>query len=490
MEAQGEFVASLVRAAKIAAQMTDATGNPLVSPEITREYPDNHMRRMFTAMKDLYKTSNFTSIHRPIMDEFDKLCMQRSLSDVREQANVPAEGSVDFYLAVCKRYTLHKTSGKIKKDNGEEFDMMARLKASIEPLITEAVTILFSEFMLFMSTVNFSGKQAMRSFLHSFEHEMELAPIIFSIRWPKNVFTAFRVDFLKRADFNFKFPRIYDHSVLQHKKDNKFVNDFPYECLVAITVLDDEAAMEKWLRLATKWIDMEGGDSSLYRAIEQCLFNNAHKCLRLINDEVFVKYYGEDFNSNDYSTFSGMFNDWCCSNLVYRTNERPFGYIGRPNWNRMTFNTFKAIYKHPLADVSKMAQPPESCALRSRWVTMVRWQKVRALVLARRFIVDVMEKVAERECRAEFAEDGSALMLGHVAREGRAANAALLGGKNVSTNLDERSCVVHGAGDEFNSLIQNSLNLIQASRLRRLARTSESEEEEESQPEKRARIMR
>ena len=491
MAAPVELVNSLVREAKIDAQIIDEAGEPLVSLEILRQFPDNHMRRLFEAMRHPYRVGHFTHIHKPIMDKFKRICMEQVLDDIKNTSdNMPAEGSVEFYLEVCKRYGFKKANHTIKDEYGEEFNTVARIRAAVEPIITEVVTILFSELMLFVSSQQFSGKGAIRDFLDTFEIEMSNVPHHFTFSWPKNVFTAFRVDFLKRDDFNFKFPRTVDPS--KGTQYRKFINEFPYECLIAITVLDDEVAMEKWLRLATNWIDTESGEHSpLRQAIEQCLFNNAHKCLLFITDEVFNKYSHEDYDNTSYTD---IFNFWCNYPQHTYTSKRPFGYLGQPDWNRMTLNMLKTIYKHPLAEVCEMEEPPKDCALRSQWIRMIRWQKVRVLVLARRFIVDLMEKVAERECRAEFAEDGSALMLGHVAREGRAASAALLGGKSVNTNLDERSCVVHGAGKEFNSLIQNSLNLVQASRLRRLSRKSHSEsedsEEDESQPEKRARAVR
>ena len=436
--------------------------------------PVEYLHRTFMCMRRLYMSSFYSHIHAPLSMSFDVDCMEEALLQINAAETPLAVGTTAHWLAVCKKFNHFKANNLIKKSDGEKVDLMKQLRADIEPVITHAAGTLLSEFTMFVSTLKFTTKGSMESFLNEFEEEMENTPFLYGIKWPKNIFASFRVDFLKRDDFKKKFPCKYAVADSKGSAQNpRFITNFAFECLVGITVLDDSDAMEKWLVLATNWMDAEETNTTIFVALDHCLHNNAHKCIKCLTLEVVVQYHGAEYiedNHNGPFTYSNMFNDWCLARTVVST--RAFGYIGPARWNQMTVKMFDAIYKHKLAKPSQMEQPPRTCALRSRWVRFVRWNKVRSLVVARGFIVQLMRNVADRECHAEFSEDGSASLLGATAREGRALNASLLGGDDVGARIDERACVVRGAPLEFNAMIQSSLDMVQKARLRRLAKES------------------
>lgn len=459
---------------------------------------EEYTGRVFDCMRRLYSSHYYTHLSKPIVDAFDIACMEESILQTNSQNNPPTPGSVEHHLAVCKRYNQFKSHNRLKKADGETINQMDLLKQAVEPLITEAASTLLAEFTRWVTTLKFTSKNGMRGFLNNFEKEMSSLPYLYTLRWPKDIFASFRVDFLMRDDFRNRFPCKFMPYDSKANKFPEFTMNFAHECLIGITVLDNEEAMKKFLRLASNWHDDEDGlvddhYSVVAEVIEHCLYNNAHKCLGCITRDVIAKYHGGyDHDAMDPVglTFPAMFNLWC--DIQVQATDRSFGYVGRPRWDCMTSKTFDAVYKHALAQHNVMRQPPLTCALRSRWVLLARWGKVRALVRARCFIVQVMQQLAERECHAEFDEDGNALMLGAAAREGRAANASLLGGEGVESRIDERVCVVRGATSDFNTKIQSTLDLVQASRLRRLAAAEEkssSSDEEEEPPVKRVRMI-
>jgi len=472
------FVSEVVSDCTNSAGLTRNLGGvPVESNEIAlmkKKNPAQYMKMLFTAMRLAYCESRYTTLTKPHKDVFERQSMKNCIRTIKmTQAQKGDVDNVSFHLAVANLYAAEKGTERTFDSDGKCMDLAALKTATVLPAVTRAVATLLTEMTLWFSTLSFK-EHDIPKVLEVFETEMCNRPHLFGIFWPKNIFAPFRITVLMRPDFMKKAPKI-GLSENDKCKTKKFIRDFPNECAVSICVMDDAAAMSKWLRIHKNWLSEESSHeagSVVLFALDHVILNNASECIKCFTREVVDELESHVQNFNSSLDFTALVND---SLTLYRQTDRArsFGYYGVFKFERITEKMFRALFTHPLVNRRAIRKPPKNSAVYGLWVSLVLWEKVRTLVRARSFIREILRLAADRECRAEFAADGSASLLGAVAREGREAFAAAGAG---SSRIDERTCVVHSADDEFNLMIQKSLDLVQASRLKRLADSSDDDD--------------
>ena len=209
---------------------------------------------------------------------------------------------------------------------------------------------------------------------------------VFNLGWPNDVFATFRAEFIMREDVRLiKFPPSQEVALRTTGRSL-----FPVETLVSITYTDDEQAMRKWLQVAIRWSCESEGTCCIFDSIDHCVMNNAVKCILCITREIFDKHLiKSDYGESEWwvkSTFTYMLQQSLKNNQIAQT--RSFGYVGPMRWEKMTPAFLKAAYRHPLA-IAEVGVPlvlppvPPGMPLRSMWVRVVRWSRVRAFVNAR-----------------------------------------------------------------------------------------------------------
>ena len=137
-------------------------------------------------------------------------------------------------------------------------------------------------------------------------------------------------------------------------------------------------------------------------------------------------------------------------------HTRSFGYVGPLRWDKMTPQMIRCIYKNPSGVVSGLPSVPKTAPLRGLWVRTVRWAQVYAFVRARSFVFILIEKLAQRQFRAEFDADGTALLLGSKAAQGR-KDFAKSRGIAVEDPCVDPSSLNHS---EFDASIEKSMELV------------------------------
>jgi hypothetical protein len=476
----------------------------------------NHHARLrgyFAAMRTVYGTSLHKFVLDPIRREFKTLCMRATLENL---ASRTFDDEVEKHMKISEIYQHNCNRGVIRYSHdaefaedgsalaAEQFRVNLRSADAVRPRIAQVVQQIYSDMCVWVAGLQFKDHKVMMGFLDEFETDVAHEPFNFHLGWPKDVFATFRAEFIMREDVSLiKFPPSQEVALRSTGRSL-----FPVETLVSITYTDDEQAMRKWLQVAIRWSCESEGTCCIFDSIDHCVMNNAVKCILCITKEIFDKHLiKSNYGESEWwvkSTFTYMLQQALENNQ--RAQTRSFGYVGPMRWDKMTPAFLKAAYRHPLAmpligaevGVPLVLPPvPLGMPLRSMWVRVVRWSRVRAFVNARSAIVYMMKMAAERQCRAEFAEDGSALLLGDLSRSDRVAYAVTNGVEFQPLNHG-RAPIARGATASFNLALQRSMELIEKSRLERAearaaaqsSSDSEGPREEGEEPSpKRARVV-
>ena len=442
-------------------------------PRRSKDLPVLCMEAMvgyFAAMRLAYVNSLHTFVLDPIRKEFKTRCMQETLEDL---APMTFDDEVQKHLKISELYQYKWNRGVIRIPHdapfAEEFRLSKRCADAIRPRINQVVEEIYSEMCVWVAGLKFDNPKGVMCFLNQFESHVDNQPVNVTVGWPTHMFATFRAEFLMRKDFHVTFPRVDPEMGGGGKLAfPHFSKRFPVETLISITYTDDEKAMRKWLQVAIKWLCEEDESCCMLDVLDHCVMNNAAKCIRCITGEIFDKHMRKSamvaHHAEGVERFTGMLKD--SLQLRRGTQTRNFGYVGSLRWDKMTPAFLKAVYCHPLAVASKLPKVPRAMPLHRLWVRTVRWAPVRAYVQARSAIVFMMRLVAERECRAEFADDGSALLLGDLSRGDRAAH-AVYNGVNFKPLNHGKAPVARSATASFNLALQKSMELIEKSRLER-----------------------
>jgi hypothetical protein len=435
----------------------------------------------FNAMRNAYAGTLHKSVLEPVRTEFKILCMKATLDNIAPET-FDDEISKQIKISEIYQYNFNRGVIKYPLSNPDSFNLSTESRKIVEPRITQLVKDIYADMCTWVAGLAFKNHKDIMAFLNTFESNMSNQSFAFQMGWPNDVFATFRTDFLMRDDFKIKFP-VSDSVNLVATKEPfpNFQRFFPIETLVSIAYTDDEKAMKKWLKVSGKWLSDETGTCCMLETLDHLVLNNASKCIQCITSSVYDKHMRKSSMDVEEGKdgFIRMLND---SLSIDRPNERrSFGYVGPVRWSKMTPAFLKAVYTHPLAIGSKLCRVPRGVPLYSMWVRVVRWARVKAYVQARSAIVYMMQLVAERECRAAFAEDGSAMLLGDVARGDRVSHAAANGVAFEPLN-DGKTPAARGATASFNLALQKSMELIEKSRLERAEAQAraEAEESEES----------